>query len=85
MNLSRRITIRSNLIRGYIFFSKGDNHYVLISADFLDFYYDHFPALLRFNKFEFKQIDFVLRREVNSINSEKTSGTLCFEYNKQVE
>lgn len=66
-------------------FSNGNNYYVLISADFLDFYYDHLPALLRFNNFEFQQINFVLRREVNSINSEKTSGTLCFEYNKQVE
>ena len=66
-------------------FSNGNNYYVLISADFLDFYYDHLPALLRFNNFEFQQINFVLRREVNSINSEKTSGTLCFEYNKQVK
>lgn len=64
-------------------FTKGDKHYVLISADFLDFYYDHFPTLLRFNNFEFHQIDLVLRREVKSINPEKTSGMLCFEYNKQ--
>lgn len=64
-------------------FAKEDKHYVLISADFLDFYYDHFPTLLRFNNFEFQQIDFMLQKKVNSINPEKTSGTICFEYNKQ--
>lgn len=61
----------------YLFFNV-DNHYVLISADFLDFYYDHFPALLRFNNFEFQQIDFVLRREVNSINPEKNVWDVMF-------
>ena len=61
-----------------VFFTKGDKHYVPISADFLDFYYDHFPALLRFNNFEFQQIDFVLRREVNSINPEKNVWDVMF-------
>ena len=66
-------------------FTNDDRYYVFISADFLDFYYDHFPTLLRFNNFEFHQIDFVLQREVKPINPEKTAGTLCFEYNKQVK
>lgn len=78
INLSKKNHYQVEPDTWVYFFTKGDKHYVLISADFLDFYYDHFPALLRFNNFEFQQIDFVLRREVNSINPEKNVWDVMF-------
>ncbi len=64
----------------YLFIDENGNKYILISADFLDFNYDHFPYLLRFNNFEFKEKEFVLQREIEPVDVEMAAGTILFEY-----
>ena len=64
----------------YLFRDLDDKKYVLISADYLDFEFDHFPHLLRFDNGEYHKIDFVLQREIFSRDVEKTSNSVLFEY-----
>ncbi len=47
----------------YLFHDKKDKKYVLIVADYIDYYYDVFPHLLKFD-YGFKKIEFVLQREL---------------------
>ena len=67
----------------YLFRDKNDKKYVLINADYLDFDFEVYPHLLRFDNGEFTKLDFVLQREIpvkDSSSREKAAGTLLFEY-----
>lgn len=64
----------------YLFHDTDNKKYVLISADYLDFDFDHFPQLLRFNNGEFHEIDFVLQKEIPSLSLNKTANSILFEY-----
>lgn len=67
----------------YLFRDKNDRKYVLIDADYLDFDFETYPHLLKFNKSEFTKLEFVLQREMpvkNGFSRKNTFGTLLFEY-----
>lgn len=67
----------------YLFRDTNDKKYVLIVADYLDFNFEVFPHLLKFNNNEFRKIELVLQREIpvkDDSLKEKTSGTILFEY-----
>ncbi|MBR3248797.1 hypothetical protein IKF89_02080 [Candidatus Saccharibacteria bacterium] len=64
----------------YLFKDPGGKKYVLISADYMDFDFDHFPHLLRFDNGEFRKIDFILQKEIPSLDTKKTSQSILFEY-----
>lgn len=67
----------------YLFHDKNDRKYVLIDADYLDFDFEVYPHLLRFDNSEFTKLEFVLQREIpikDGFSREQTSGTLLFEY-----
>jgi len=67
----------------YLFRDVNDKKFVLIVADYIDFYYDVFPHLLKFENNEFTKLEFVLQREIMTKNDslEKiTSNTVLFEY-----
>ena len=68
----------------YLFRDTNDKRYVLIVADHIDYYYDSFPHLLRFDNGEFKKIDFVLQRELpikdQSLANKIHANTILFEY-----
>ena len=67
----------------YLFHDKNNKKYVLIVADYIDYYYDVFPHLLKFD-YGFKKIEFVLQREL-PIQDERSlinihANTILFEY-----
>ena len=67
----------------YLFHGKNNKKYVLIVADYIDYYYDVFPHLLKFD-YGFKKIEFVLQREL-PIQDESSlinihANTILFEY-----
>ena len=64
----------------YLFHDSNNKKFVLISADYLDFEFDHLPQLLRFDNSEFQKIDFVLQKEIPSLDPDKTANSLLFEY-----
>lgn len=64
----------------YLFHDSDDKKYVLIYADYMDYEFDHFPHLLRFNNGEFREMDFVLQREIISQDADKTFHSALFEY-----
>ena len=67
----------------YLFHDTNDKKYVLIVADYIDYYYDVFPHLLKFENSEFAKLEFVLQREIpvkNDSSKEKTANTILFEY-----
>ena len=61
-------------------FEKDRNKYVLISADYMDYEYDHFPHLLRFPYNGSQTIDLVLQEEIKSNNLNKTQNCAMFKY-----
>lgn len=66
----------------YLFHDTNDKKYVLIVADYIDFYYDVFPHLLKFDNSEFIKLEFVLQREIpikDDSLKEKASNTVLFE------
>lgn len=67
----------------YLFHDENNKKYVLIVADYIDYYYDAFPHLLKFENSEFTKLEFVLQREI-SIKDDSlkkiTSNTILFEY-----
>lgn len=67
----------------YLFHDTNGKKYILIAADYIDYYYDVFPDLLKFENSEFTKLEFVLQREIpikdNSL-AEKASNTILFEY-----
>ena len=67
----------------YLFHDENNKKYVLIAADYIDYYYDVFPHLLKFNNGEFKEIEFVLQREIpvkDKTLTEEAASTILFEY-----
>ena len=67
----------------YLFRDGNDKKYVLIAADFIDYYYDVFPHLLKYDNGEFKEIEFVLQQEIpakNNIPETIHINTILFEY-----
>ena len=67
----------------YLFHDENNKKYVLIAADYIDYYYDVFPHLLKFNNGEFKGIEFVLQREIpvkDKALTEEAASTILFEY-----
>lgn len=67
----------------YLFCDKNDKKYVLIDADDLDFDFEIYPHLLRFDNDEFKKLDLVIQREIpvkDGHSRDETSGTFLFEY-----
>ena len=67
----------------YLFRDKNEKKYVLIDADYINFDFEAYPHLLRFDNGEFTKLDFVLQREVpvkDGSSREKASGTFLFEY-----
>ena len=67
----------------YLFRDTYNKKLVLIVTDYIDYYYDVFPHLLKFNNDEFKKIEFVLQREVSVKDGslkEKALNTILFEY-----
>lgn len=66
----------------YLFHGPNDKKYVLISADYLDFDFDHFPQLLRFDNGEFRRAEFLLQKEVPPLDPKKAGGSVLFEYAK---
>ncbi len=64
----------------YLFNSPDGKKYVLIAADYLEYEFDHFPQLLRFDNDEFHKIDFILQREILSLDTKKTTNSALFEY-----
>lgn len=67
----------------YLFHDTNDEKYILIVADYIDYYYEVFPHLLRFNNDEFNKFEFVLQREVpiKDKSSQKiAANTILFEY-----
>lgn len=82
--LPKVIIIRLNpTLWVYLFYDKDGKKYVLIDADYLNFDFEVYPHLLKFNDGEFTKLEFVLQREIpvkSSASKEQTSGTLLFEY-----
>ena len=67
----------------YLFRDKNNKKYVLIDADYLDFDFEVYPHLLKFNNSEFTKLEFVLQREIpvkDEALREKVVGTILFEY-----
>ena len=67
----------------YLYHDKNNKKYVLIVADYIDYYYDVFPHLLKFENSEFTKLDFVLQREIpvrDDSLKETTSNAILFEY-----
>lgn len=68
----------------YLFHSIEGEKYILIVADYIDYYFDVFPHLLKFNNNEFEKIDFVLQSEIpvknNSLLDKINANTILFEY-----
>lgn len=67
----------------YLFCDKNDKKYVLIDTDHIDFDFETYPHLLKFDDSEFAKLKFVLQREISVKNDslrKKTAGTLLFEY-----
>ena len=67
----------------YLFHDKDGKKYVLIDADYLNFDFEVYPHLLKFNDSAFTKLEFVLQREIpvkDNSSREKTAGTLLFEY-----
>lgn len=67
----------------YLFCDKNDKKYVLIDTDHIDFDFETYPHLLKFDDSEFTKLKFVLQREISVKNDslrKKTAGTLLFEY-----
>ena len=67
----------------YLFRDKNDKKYVLIDADYIDFDFETYPYLLKFNDSQFIKLEFVLQREIlvkDDSLKEKAAGTLLFEY-----
>ena len=67
----------------YLFHDKDDKKYVLIVADYIDYYYDVFPHLLKFD-YGFKKIELVLQRELpikdDNLLMYIRANTILFEY-----
>jgi len=67
----------------YLFHGKDDKKFVLIVADYIDYNYDVFPHLLKFD-YGFKKIEFVLQRELpiknQSLADKIHANTILFEY-----
>ena len=67
----------------YLFHDKDDKKYVLIVADYIDYYYDVFPHLLKFD-YGFKKIELVLQRELpikdKNLLMNIRANTILFEY-----
>lgn len=65
-------------------FELNDKKYILISTDYFgDYEFEVFPHLLKFDNSEFRELEFVLQREIlvnDDSLKEKTAGTLLFEY-----
>ena len=67
----------------YFFHNKNGKKFVLIDADYIDFDFEVYPHLLKFNNSEFAKLEFVLQREIPVKDEElrkKAAGTLLFEY-----
>ena len=67
----------------YLFHDNNNKKFVLIVADYIDYYYDVFPHLLKFD-YGFKKIEFVLQRELpiknQSLGDKIHANTILFEY-----
>lgn len=66
----------------YFFHDENNKKYVLIVADYIDYYYDVFPHLLKFDNSEFTKLEFVLQREIpvkDDPSKETTLNTILFE------
>ena len=67
----------------YLFHDKDNKKYVLIAADYIDYYYDVFPHLLKFD-YGFKKIELVLQRELpikdENLLMSIRANTILFEY-----
>lgn len=66
----------------YLFRDKNGRKYVLIDTDYLDFDFEVYPHLLKFNNSEFTKLEFVLQCEIpikDGFSREQTLGTLLFE------
>ena len=65
-------------------FELNDTKYILISTDYFgDYEFEVFPHLLKFDNSEFRELEFVLQREIlvnDDSLKEKTADTLLFEY-----
>ncbi len=61
-------------------FEKNSDKYVLISADYMDYEYDHFPHLLRFKYNGSQTIDLVLQEEIGSNDLDRTQNCALFRY-----
>lgn len=67
----------------YLFHGVDNKKYILIVADYIDYYYDVFPHLLKFENGEFTKLEFVLQREIpvkDDSLKEKAANTILFEY-----
>lgn len=67
----------------YLFHDANNKKYILIVADYIDYYYDVFPHLLKFENGEFNKLEFVLQREIpikDDSSKERTANTILFEY-----
>ena len=67
----------------YLFHDVNNKKYILIVADYIDYYYDVFPHLLKFKNSEFNKLEFVLQREIpikDDSSKEKAANTILFEY-----
>ena len=67
----------------YLFHDENNKKYVLIVADYIDYDYDVFPHLLKFD-YGFKKIEFVLQRELpikdENLLTNIHANTILFEY-----
>ena len=67
----------------YLFRDKDNRKYVLIVADYIDYYYDVFPHLLKFD-YGFKKIELVLQQELpikdENLLMDIRANTILFEY-----
>ena len=67
----------------YLFHDENNKKYVLIVADYIDYYYDVFPHLLKFD-YGFKKIELVLQRELpikdENLLMSIRANTILFEY-----
>lgn len=67
----------------YLFHDMNGKKYVLIVADYIDYDYNVFPHLLRFDNGEFRKLEFVLQREIpikDEPSKEIAANTILFEY-----
>lgn len=67
----------------HLFHDTNSKKYVLIVADYIDYYYDVFPHLLKFENSEFSKLEFVLQREIpvkDGSLKEIVLGAILFEY-----